>query len=276
MSQGTFSVADPFEQLMDYVFSDYADLDDHPCRRGCNDCMKSCTRCHQERYKEWNEGRPRYECPNIKRVYLQRLLACHVVQTKRVLQRTVLDDLSQKASVCATSVGGGPGVECLALADVLNDNRVAKLQFVNFEVESTWKPIFDDLAGHFDNILESTKIVPRFVCRDFTIERAKNLYDIVFVPWVISELKGREVLSLVSNAVDACDAGGFVVILERQQDDLGHLILEAFSGMDGVAREFDEDESVNGNCGIQFPEAIRKRFEPKFNYNSLYYVFRKQ
>ncbi len=274
MSHVRFSSDEPpFHQLMDYVFSNYASLDDIPCDRYCDDCRKFCPDCHRERY--WKPNQPRYDCPNIKRVYLQRYLACHVAQTRDVLRRTVLYELSQKTSVSATSVGGGPGIECLALAEVLDENGVGRLRFVNYDSEPTWKPLFDDLAEHFDIILNTTKLIPRFISRDFTDDGANRLYDIVFLPWVISEVGETEVSVFISNAVDACEAGGFVVVLERPEEYLRQLILDTFSRIAGIAREFDEYDSVEGNCYISFPETIKDEFGPKFDFHSFYYVFRK-
>jgi hypothetical protein len=135
--------------------------------------------------------------------------------------------------------------------------------------------MFHDLAGRFAAILENTKVETKFISLNFATNGAQLLYDIVFVPWVVFELQREEIPSLISHAVAACESGGFVVVLERPQDDYRKLILDAFANEE-VTREFSGNESVKGRCGVDFPGKNREIFFPKMNYHSNYYVFRKQ
>lgn len=265
----------PFHQLMSYVFSHHASLDP-PCERDCGDCKKRCPECHRTRYQGWNNGNPRYDCPNIKKVYLQRNLACHVVQTRRVLEKTVLNAFSDVEALRATSLAGGPGVELLALADSLADTSVKKLRFVNFDIEATWKEPFTDLVSEFSKLIEAPAISSQFCCRDFSQGgTTKHQYDIAFVPWVLSELAEPAVPHFVESAAAACVDGGYVIVLERPEDKYRDLILREFGQCPQMERVHDNSDELSANCYVTFPDAIKATFGPKHDYHTFYFVFQK-
>lgn len=267
----------PFHQLMTYVFSNYSTLD-QPCNLDCNDCKKSCPDCHIARYQGWKGGRPRYECPNIKSVYLQRNLAAHVAQTKAVINKTVLASLGAHRKVKAASLGGGPGIECIALADILNANGCEgceELAFRNFDIEDSWRQYFTDLTSKLDPLLENLSFDPRFIRRNFLKRSTDARYHVVFVPWVLSEVGANAIPTFADHAISACENGGHVVVLERRETDLGSTIIEAFENTGKSARVFGAEDEVQGHCGISFPQVIGDQFKPKFNYQSSYYVFQR-
>jgi ribosomal protein RSM22 (predicted rRNA methylase) len=208
-------------------------------------------------------------------VYLQRNLAAHVAQTKHVLRKTVLKELSEVDSTKAASLGGGPGVECLALADSLEGTECRKLTFSSFDIEASWRSFFDDLTSTIGGRFKTLQLGAKFVSRNIIEQGTKNQYDVVFVPWVLSELGVGMIPTFVEHAVNACRIGGHVVVLERKESNLGATVVTAFQASDSVTRVFDAEDEVQGHCGVTVPQSVCEKFKPKLNYQSLYYAFRR-
>jgi len=264
-----------FQKFMNYVFENYSALEDHPCNLECDDCKKSCVDCHIERYRGWKGGRPRYKCTNIKRVYLQRYLAAHVAQTKSVIEKTILGAIRILDTVKAASFGGGPGVECIALSDLLNDIGCQKLRFRSFDIEDSWQAYFNDLSETFGKMLDNLSLDSRFIHQNILKRPTDARYHVVFVPWVLSELDTGTIPAFVNSAISACETGGHVVVLERKESNLGQIIVDTFKDIEGVSRIFPSENSVDGWCGISFDDDHKNRFKVQLNYQSLYYVFQR-
>jgi hypothetical protein len=196
-----------------------------------------------------------------------------VAQTRDVISKTVLGDLQTLDKVKAASLGGGPGAECIALADILDDNGCQELRFRSFDIEESWRAYFDVLSQRFGAALENLVLDSRFIRRNLLVRPTDVRYDVVFVPWVLSEVGEATVPVFANRAISACKNGGHVVVLERKESDLGQVIIHAFENIDGVSRVFSAGNSVKGWCGIFFDDVHRDEFKARLNYQSLYYVF---
>jgi len=161
------------------------------------------------------------------------------------------------------------------LADSLEGTECRKLTFRSFDIEASWRAFFDDLTSTLGGSFKTLELGAKFVYRNIIEQGTKNQYDVVFVPWVLSELGTGTIPAFVEHAVNACRVGGHVVVLERKESNLGATVIAAFQASDSVTRVFDDEDEVQGHCGVSVPQGVCDKFKPKLNYQSLYYAFRR-
>jgi len=202
-----------------------------------------------------------------------RFLASHIGQTRAVLQATILHELRGKEEVDCLALGGGPGVEVCALADLLSGGVTKKLVVGSVDIQDGWFDLFTDLVG------EINKHVTLDVRgRSYHGDASKplgvnNRVDVCFIPWVLSEVSNSAAAGIVDNAVAACRKGGHVVILERAEAAFETLVWSLLGCRNDLA--LVRAEQIERHCGITFPEDVRAAFHPKLSYKTRYWVFRK-
>jgi len=269
----------PFEKLMTYVFDNYSELAGI-CQTTHEEVDPSeCADCHRDAYRP--NGAPDYTCDNFRRVYVIRYLAAHTAQLRAPVSRCFGEEEAEKAVIRGASLGGGPGVEAIALINQLaNSETNHTVVFHNFDRERSWKSMYLDLVEKLAENTESISVSPEFHELNSPIVRFKppdlKPYDIMFISWILSELDDQETRSrlLAQSLLAVCDRG-YIIIADRTEQTLNSEIsrfAEGTAGCDIVDCELQHA----GNCHIDFPgEAIWDVFGPKASYTTAYWVLQK-
>ena len=268
----------PLQQLADYVFDAYKEFDEH-CNADGNDAdRETCVICHQKAY--WRTGKPKYDCNNFKRVYLWRYFSTHVAQTEHPLLKHVSVHLGKLKTIKALSVGGGPGTEAIALMDQLNDcDGYQNITFHNLEYEQSWEPIYLDLVNQFAKYVGNVSVTPKFRQFDASVPLIQGIddsnYDIVFLPWVLSEMKTTaEIRILLQRAADTTRNEGYTIITDRIEENLIDQISKHVTEL-GAYYLIEENRECKSYAGILFPDELKEIFKPKLNYQTAYWVLLK-
>jgi hypothetical protein len=156
-------------------------------------------------------------------------------------------------------------------------NNVRKLKFVSFDLEASWKGLFDDLMLKLKND-PSWRIETDSNCikRDLTTYEPRDRYDIVFISWVLSELKkSSDMNDMLHNALTACKDGGYIMVLERTEANMRQRIIDYFNEIPEVKRKYRNMDVVSGHCGVHHPQSIVDKFSPKLSYDSNDYIYKK-
>ena len=268
----------PLQQLADYVFSTYREYDEQCHENNSDASWDTCVSCHQKAY--WRNGKPKYNCDNLKKVYLWRYLSTHIAQTEPPLLRPAAEKLCGKEEVKAMSVGGGPGTEAIALINQLNNSvDFQNITFHNLEFEQSWESIYFDLVMLFTKFVDNISITPAFLQFDASAPLIQIIsesdYDIVFLPWILSEMKtSGERRILIQRAIDATCPEGFTLITDRIEEAL---IEDISSFVNGLAdcNLIEVNKECVSYAGISFPPDLVEIFKPKLNYRTAYWVLQK-
>lgn len=266
-----FSI-DPLKQLSAYVIDKYSEIKGLCQTTGMYADVPTCVSCHSQSYYG---GTLKYQCENFKRVYLLRFLVSHTKQTCDLIEETIISDIAKSADLSSVSFGGGPGVEAFALMEQLSKRDGAyNLLFDNIDRESSWKPIYLDLVQAFSSWITKVKINPRFSQLDVTSKFSATTYDIVFVPWIISEMEDEVAQTVLTKARDLARPGRYVVITDRPESDLVGRVSAIVEKIQGWSLINGKAECVS-YCGVQFPDEIRDAFWVQLKYSTAYWVLQK-
>ena len=264
---------------MTYVFDYYSELEDICQATHKKVDPSECAECHRQAYVPG--GVPDYACDNFQKVYVIRYLAAHTVQLEESVSKCFGEQMTEKTVIRGASLGGGPGVEAIALMNQLRSSeRNHTVVFHNFDRENSWRPIYFDLLKRFAGHLENICVRPVFRLLNFPIVKLKapdhKPYHIVFVSWILSELDGQEMRSKLLEQVlgSACDEG-YIVIADRTEGGLIEQIGQLVERTEGC-NLLDCNLEHEGNCHeVDFPREIWDAFGPQANYSTAYWVLRK-
>ena len=263
---------DPKQQLIDYILENYSTLE-NLCKTTNNPTdMSKCVECHIESYKY--QGKPKYKCDNFKKIYLVRYFATQFAQCDFLIRAYLLTDIVKKSKMAVVSLGGGPSPELLALLNELQDRAGNyEISFLNLDGEPSWKTIYIDLANYFTkagNIIVRTA----FNSVDITKYVSTSKYDIVFIPWLLSEIDKRNRKQIIELARDITISKGFVIITDRSEETLISDISNIINKTNGITLE--EQAALHGlYCGVSFPDNIAELFKVRLKSYANYWILRK-
>jgi len=263
---------EPMQRLLDYVIENYLTIEGLCPNSGLECDIAQCVPCCSENYFG---GTVRYDCFNFKKVYLVRFLISHTKQTCDLIRRTIVPDIAKIANLFVISFGGGPGVEALALMELLRhyDGRY-DFVFDNVDRELSWQPIYQDLVQAFSGWVNNVRVTPQFSQIDVTEGFKAHEYDIVFIPWILSELDKEGRHRVLSRARDLTQPSKYVVVTDRPELDLISKISESITSIQDWEL-IESDTGFKGWCGAHFPDEIQKAFWVQLTYRTAYWVLKK-
>ncbi len=258
-----------------------------PCQSGrCPDCVGNCNDCLHGQY--FDGGRQiRYDCPNVKRVYVNKFLASHA-DPARLVFRAALHLLPVTPELSVACFGTGPGTDALALMDVLADDpRPTKITFSGCDMEESWGPVATELVQDFQE-LGGAQIDFRFVAPVNVVsvsprawEGCKDVADIAVLSWILSEVEAHsaarvqeEARRKVLDAVTNC-ASKMVVVMDRPKDSLRTFISGYFASNPTVKQPAVHEE-LSGLNGIWFTREMKDRFIPDHKRNVACWIAEKK
>jgi len=263
----------PMERLLDYVIEHYLNIEGLCPNTGLSVDRPQCVKCNYERHR--GGGKPLYSCQNFRKVYLIRFLITHTKQTCDLIRRTIISDIAKIPNLFVVSFGGGPGVEALALMELLR-HYDGKYDFVfdNVDRELSWQPIYQDLVRTFSGWIKNVDVNPRFSQIDVTGDFLAKQYDIVFVPWILSELDKEGRHRVLSRARDLTQPSKYVVVTDRPESALIRKISESITSIQAWD-VIKSEPKFKKHCGIHFPDDLRAKFRAQVEYSTAYWVLKK-
>lgn len=263
----------PMEKLLDYVIDNYVNVEGLCPNTGLTVKVLQCVKCNYD--SNYGRSMPKYGCPNFRKVYLIRFLVSHTKQTCDLIEKTIIADLAKYPNLSAISLGGGPGVEALALITQLNNfDRKYELLFDNVDRESSWKPIYRDLVQTFLKWIDNVNINARFFELDIAEGISASKYDVVFIPWVLSEMGDEGRAKILGSARDVTRPNRYVVVTDRPQPDLVGVISSAIDEIHDWDL-VDHNGKCVKHCGVHFPDDIQQRFRAQVQYSNAYWILKK-
>ncbi|MCJ7604877.1 MAG: hypothetical protein MUO19_02440, partial [Dehalococcoidales bacterium] len=193
----------------------------------------------------------------------------------------VSEHLGKLDTVKALSIGGGPGTETIALMNQLNGcEGNQNITFCNLEYEQSWEPIYLDLVDQFTHFTSSVSITPEFRQFDASAPLFQQInesdYDIVFIPWILSELKSStERRMLLQRVAGVICMNGHLIVTDRIEEAL----MDEISKYAAELKDFnliEENRDCKSHAGISFPSELLEIFKPKLSYKTAYWVLKKQ
>jgi hypothetical protein len=262
----------PMQALIDYILSAYLNLDPFCLTLATSVGTDHCVQCCSGSY--YNQGRAiQYQCKNSKRVYLIRYLASQVKQVQFAIDSSVLETIGARQTITLASLGGGPGTEVIAMMDTLrNTNNQHALDFDSFEIEPSWKPIFDDLTTRFAQRMPNLTLRARFRSHNVSggIQALTNQYDVVFVSWLLSELADQGRITVLGRLAQLLKSDGLAVIADRPEASLISRVNQIIAGEPDLM--VVESDTQTEHCGVTFPNDVRTAYQVKLWANTHYWV----
>jgi hypothetical protein len=259
----------PIQSLMNYVFENYLELEGFCKIEGESKNAKECGDCHHRSY--FPGGNPKYDCDNFKRVYLLRYLPRQFEQNNFVIKEHVLSEIENKTDLSAVSLGGGPAPEALAIMDGLSSYKQEyDLFFDNIEREASWEDIYHDICHQFANYVEKVKLKTSFSCYDVTSYAPQRQYDLVFISWLFSDMRGGNSANVLQTARNLVAPQGYILIIDRYE----RALVSRISRFINVAKELTlvEHKIENVQSSVNYPSDIWTTFGPDPGRDFAYWV----
>jgi hypothetical protein len=261
------------QTFMTGIFESYGKAEKpQPCPTPCVDCRQRCNHCCHDQY--YGQRGIRYSCERIKATYVLKLMCSHVAHTIEPALMA-LKQCGQSSPLRVLGLGGGPGTEALALLDALAQERKAGLPardllFHNCDIEPSWEPYFRDIMKRYSSVT-GINVTPSFQRLDLAKGfRAPSPFDIVFVPWVLSELPDERKGTVVTQAAAIAR---LLVVTERVQSSMTSEIDRLLCALPGWVRVGSKQDHRSW-AGVSFPEEIAREFTPQFSFRTAYWVMR--
>lgn len=270
----------PMQRLVEYVLQNYATVEGICQGSGSKAEVARCVDCNSSSF--YPSSQPKYDCGNFRRVYLVRFLATHVNSTGLVIAENLQAAIGAKDSLTVVSLGGGPGIEALALMDGLSKyDSKRTVWFENVDLETSWERVYLDIVQRFAKMVgESVHIDSCFSQYDVTtplgggyLPDGMGECDVVFVPWVLSHIDKRHWPAVLGNARDLSRPGGHVVVTDRVQQALVKEICTVVGTEGWHLRK--HDTMLKKHCGVSVPDEIQKLFHVELSCSTAYWVLQK-
>lgn len=258
------------QRLMNYVFENYRELDDFcEIERESKDTAK-CVKCHHDSY--FPGGNPIYECDNFKRVYLIRFLARQFEQSEFLIQEHVIGEIEGKTDLSAISLGGGPAPEALALMNQLSSCKGDyKLSFDNIDCEASWEDTYHDICNQFVNYIGNVKLKTSFTCYDVTRYVSRKRYDVVFISWIFSDMRGQNGSNVLQVASNLAKPQGYILLMDYHESALVAEISALVDETQGLTLAEHESKKYVHSI-VDFPPDIKDTFGPDMGVDFAYWV----
>ena len=145
------------------------------------------------------------------------------------------------------------------------------LYFANIELEASWEGIYRDICCQFTNYIKNVKLELGFIHGDAKSYISEKQYDIVFISWLFSEMRGQNIGDILQVASDLVKPQGYVLIMDFKWSSLVEVISRLVEVNQGLTLlEHESRHKFHGT--IDFPEDIKNIFGPHFTWESAYWV----
>jgi hypothetical protein len=269
----TVRFQNPKELLIGYINEHYRNFKDHCEISNKPISIPDCVLCLKKSF--YPPNRQHYECDNFKRAYLIGYYPTQFTQYEYLIREYLLPYITKKTNLTALSMGGGPSPELLALLNELHSSGIAhELSFFNVDREPSWKTIYLDLANYLVKINRNINLTAEFIPSDIINYSINWQFDIVFIPWVLSEIEENYRLYLIKHAIELTTTQGLMLLTDRVEDALIDSISNKVEKSDGIIIE--RIGTISGMwCGISFPEETRNLYGIRCVSTAAYWVLKK-
>lgn len=260
----------PIQTMMDHVFDRYRKLASICSIKGIPADTKKCVRCCKDSYFG---GKSEYACDNFRRTYLIKYLAVQAEQIDWPIKTHLSNYISEKSTISAISLGGGPGTEAIALMNNLSGDDNHELAHDNVDVAISWKTMYEDITHLFAEQIKNVKLKTKFVAYDLISATydSDQLYDIVFISWILSQIDDQYKSMIMETFRKLVKPQGFVLVTDRTQKTLVENITTALNEVDGLFW-IEKEEQLVHHCGVTFPKDIKDDFQVRIFCNSTYWL----
>ena len=166
-------------------------------------------------------------------------------------------------------------MEALALMYQLRaSDQARKLLFDNVDGEPSWESVYVDLTQTLSKWVPKVELEARFFQLDISREIKGDRYEVVFVPWVLSELDLSCWDTMLTLAVALACPGGCLVLMDRPEPALVSRVCEWTASAQGCSL-VEHSPEWEKHCGLQIPDDLRDHFWVQLNCSTAYWVLSK-
>jgi len=271
----TINFSEPHIQSLmdDHVFKNYLKFDEHCNINNKSISLEECGDCHYKSYLP--NGNPKYNCDNFKRCYLIRYLSRQFEQNDFLIKTYISPDIKSRTTLSAVSLGGGPAPEALALMEWLDSSEIEhNLYFANIELEASWESIYRDICCQFSNYINNFKLKLGFIHGDANSYISNKQYDIVFISWLFSEMRGQNIGDILQVANNLVKPQGYMLIMDYHKRSL----VEEISNLINITQDLtllNHESKHKVHSIVNFSIEIKKTFGPHIDYEFAYWVIQR-